>query len=153
MFSRNALPNYDTDTASYTTGLVTTEPSLAQQQYKDETDINHIAKQYGLTGRIPTPTYLPTFGDFTEVNDFQSALHAIQRAEASFLAMPAHVRERFSNDSQKFLEFTSDERNSDELKALGLFRDAPSPPISQPGPINPTPLSPQDLTAKQSPGA
>jgi len=144
-FTRNAL-NYDTDTASKLTGLVTTLPSLAQQQYKDETDINNIAKQFGLTGKLPTPVYLPTFGDFSEVSDFQTALHAIQRAEASFLAMPAHVRERFGHNSQRFLEFTSDSRNAEELRSLGLFRDAPSPPPSTPGPVNPTPLSPPDQT-------
>lgn len=145
-FTRNPY-NYDTDQASYMTGLVTTLPSLAQQQYKDETDINTIAKQFGLTGKLPTPVYLPTFGDFSEVNDFQSALHAIQRAEASFLAMPAAVRERFGNSSQRFLEFTSDSRNADELRALGLFRDAPTPPTPGPGPVNPTPLSPPDTPA------
>lgn len=146
VFTRNAL-NYDTDAASKFTGLVTTEPSLAQQQYKDETDINNIAKQFGLTGKLPGPVYLPTFGDFSEVTDFQTALHAIQRAEASFLAMPAHVRERFNNSSQKFLEFTSDSRNAEEVKTLGLFRDAPSPPVPTPGPVNPTPLSPADTTS------
>lgn len=142
-FSRNAL-NYDTDSASAFTGLVTTEPSLAQQQYKDESDINNIARQFGLTGKMPQAVYLPTFGDFSEITDFQTALHAIQRAEASFLAMPAQVRERFNNDSQKFLEFTSDSRNAAEIKALGLFRDAPTPPVPQPGPVNPTPLAPAD---------
>lgn len=141
MFARNGY-NYDSDLASKSTGLVTTLPSLAQQQYKDETDINTIARQFGLTGVLPNPVYLPTFGDFSEITDFQSALHAIQRAEASFLAMPSHVRERFSNDSQKFLEFTSDSRNAEELRALGLFRDAPSPPVPQPAPVNPTPLTP-----------
>lgn len=145
-FARNPY-NYDGDSASVMTGLVTTEPSLAQQQYKDETDINNIAKQFGLTGKLPTPVYLPTFGDFSEVTDFQTALHAIQRAEASFLAMPSHVRERFQNSSQKFLEFTSDSRNADELRSLGLFRDAPSPPTPVPGVVNPTPLSPQDTTS------
>lgn len=134
--------NYDQDHASETTGLVTTLPSLAQQQFKDEVDINTIARNFGLTGKLPTPTYLPTFDDFTEVEDFQSALHAIQRAEASFHAMPSHVRERFQNNSQKFLEFTSDSRNAAELKALGLFRDAPVPPTPQPSPVNPSPITP-----------
>lgn len=139
-FSRNPF-NYDVDQASASTALVMTQPSLAQQQYKDECDINTIAKQFGLTGKVPPAVYLPTFGDFSEITDFQSALHAIQRAEASFLAMPSHVRERFQNDSQRFLEFTSDSRNADEIRKLGLFKDAPSPPVPQPGPVNPTPTS------------
>lgn len=139
--------NYNTDHASQTTGLVTTLPSLAQQQFKDECDINNIAKNFGLTGQLPRPVYLPTFDDFSEVTDFQSALHAIQRAEASFLAMPSHVRERFDNNSQKFLEFTSDHRNAAEIKALGLFRDAPPVPTPQPSPVNPNPISPPPPSA------
>ncbi|QXP08621.1 MAG: internal scaffolding protein [Arizlama microvirus] len=145
VFARNAY-NYDADSASKFTGLITTLPSLAQQQYKDECDINNIAKQFGLTGKLPQPVYLPTFGDFSEITDFQSALHAIQRAEASFMAMPSHIRERFNNDSQKFLEFTSDSRNAAEVRSLGLFKDAPTPPPSSPGPVNPTPLSPPETT-------
>lgn len=146
VFTRNAL-NYDTDAASKFTSLRTTEPSLAQQQFKDETDINTIARNFGLTGKLPMPVYLPTFDDFTGVNDFQSALHAIQMADASFQAMPASVRERFQNDSQKFLEFTSDSRNAEEIKKLGLFKDAPVPPKPQPSPVNATPLSPSDSIA------
>lgn len=136
MFARNPY-NYDTDVASASTGLVTTEPSLAQQQWKDECDINTIAKQFGLTGKMPQAVYLPTFGDFTEVSDFQTALHTIQMAEASFLAMPAHVRERFNNDPQRFLEFTSDARNAAEIAALGLTKTAP--PVVPPAPSMPNP--------------
>lgn len=140
-FARNPY-NYDTDLASETTGQLNEEPSVTQQQFKEECDINTIAKNFGLTGTLPTPVYLPTYGDFTEVEDFQSALHAIQRAEASFMAMPSNVRERFNNNPQKFLDFTSDSRNADELRSLGLFRDAPSPPVPQPSVPNPTPVTP-----------
>lgn len=138
MFARNPY-NYDTDEASQSTGLAMTLPSLTQQQFKDECDINNIAKQFGLTGELPRPVYLPTFGDFSDVSDFQSALHAIQRADASFAAMPAHVRERFNNDPQRFLQFTSDDRNAEEIRALGLFKDAPIPAPAAPQPVNPTP--------------
>lgn len=141
MISRNAF-NYDTDAASKATAQLNTLPSLTQQQFKDECDINTIVRQFGITGHLPLAVYLPTFGDFDQVEDFQSALHAIQRAEASFAAMPANVRERFMNNPQKFLEFTSDSRNADEARALGLFRDAPSPPPTTPSPVNPTPLIP-----------
>lgn len=141
MFARNPY-NYDTDAASAATGLVTTEDNLTQQQHKEECDINTIVRNFGLTGQLPTAVYLPTFDDFTEVQDFQSALHTIQRAEASFMAMPSNVRERFQNNAQKFLEFTSDSRNADELRALGLFKDAPTPPKPQPPIPTPTPVAP-----------
>lgn len=141
MHIRNPF-NYDADAVSKSTGLVMTMPSLAQQQFKDEVDINTIAKQFGLTGQLPAPVYQPMFGDFTEVTDFQSALHQIQVAEASFAALPAAVRERFRNDAQKFVEFCSDERNREEWKALGLSREVPPPAPALPDPVNVTPSAP-----------
>jgi len=140
-FARNPY-NYDADYASETTGQLNEEPSVTQQQFKEECDINTIARNFGVTGHIPLPVYMPTYGDFTDVGDFQSALHAIQRAEASFMAMPSEVRARFENSPQKFLDFTSDVRNADEARALGLFRDAAPAPIPQPSSTLPTPVTP-----------
>lgn len=136
MFVRNPF-NYDVDAASDETALHMTMPSLAQQQFKDEVDINNIARSFGLTGRLPSPVFMPTFEDFLDVEDFQSALHAIQRADASFHAMPAKVRERFMNDPTKFVEFCSDPRNREEAAGLGLLRDAPVPTPPAPDPVNP----------------
>lgn len=136
MFVRNPF-NYDADAASLETSLLMTQPSLAQQQFKDEVDVNNIARQFGLTGRLPTPVYMPTFEDFLDVEDFQGALHAIQRADASFHAMPAKVRERFQNDPTRFVEFCSDARNREEAAQLGLMRDAPPVVPPSPDPVNP----------------
>lgn len=136
MYSRTPN-NYDPDEVSLASGLVMTQPSLAQQQFKDETDINTIARKFGLTGNLPTPVRLPTFGDFTDVSDFQSALHAIQSAQASFDAMPSAVRERFRNDPQAFVAFCSDSRNADELRSLGLANNVPPVVPKPPDPVNP----------------
>lgn len=134
--------NYDTDEVSLSTGWTTTQPSLTQQQFKDECDINTIAKNFGLTGQLPPPVYAPTYGDFTEVEDFQGALHAIQRASASFMELPANVRERFNNDPARFVDFCSDARNAPEMATLGLSRSAAPPAPKPPDPVNPTPSSP-----------
>ncbi|WNK14372.1 MAG: internal scaffolding protein [Microvirus sp.] len=139
--SRNPY-NYDTDYASQATSLLTTEASLTQQQFKDEADINTIAERFGLTGKMPEAVYQPTFGDFTGVTDFQTALHAIQVADASFLAMPSAIRERFQNDSQAFVAFCSDERNAEEFKTLGLTKQAPPVPPTLPSLPTPTPIQP-----------
>lgn len=134
--------NYDVDGASLATAWSTSQPSMTQQQFKDECDINTIVKQFGLTGKLPSAVYAPTFGDFTEIEDFQSALHALQRASDSFMELPANVRERFNNDPARLVEFCSDERNREEMKALGLSRSAPPVPPKVPDPVNPTPASP-----------
>ena len=42
--------NYDVDKVSDETGLSCPEVTLAQQNFKDETDINYIVRQFGITG-------------------------------------------------------------------------------------------------------
>lgn len=118
---------YDVDTASLASGLFCPEPTRTQQQFKDETDINTIAKNFGMTGRLPECVRMPTFADFEDVVDYQTALNAGRRASQSFMQMPATVRERFQNDPQQFLEFCSSDANRVEAISLGLI---PSPPIS-----------------------
>lgn len=119
--------NYDTDSVSRETGLSCPEPTRAQQQFKDEVDINTIAKQFGMTGRLPECVRMPTFEDFSDVVDYQTALNASRRAAQAFMEMPANVRERFQNDPQRFLEFCSNDANRAEAISLGLI---PSPPVS-----------------------
>ena len=45
--------NYDLDAASNESGLACEEPSLAQQHYKDECDINTILQKFNITGLLP----------------------------------------------------------------------------------------------------
>lgn len=112
--------NYDMNAISIETGLSGFEKSLTQQHQKDEADINMIVKRFGLTGQLPSNIRMPSYGDFTDVIDYQSAMNAVKAAEESFMAMPAYVRNRFNNDPAKFVEFCSDEKNKDEAIKLGL---------------------------------
>lgn len=94
--------------------------SMTVQSQKEEADINTIVKNFGVTGQLPTNVRVPTYGDFTGVDDYRTALEAIREAEASFMAMPADIRAKFENDPQQFLEFCEDERNLPEMRKLGL---------------------------------
>lgn len=120
-----SLGNYDVDKVSVETGLVCDDPSLAQQQFKDECDINTILERFNVTGQLPVSPLQPQFGDFSGVTDYQSALNAVLEAEESFAALPARVRERFANDPAAFVDFCLDAANRDEMKALGLIEGAP----------------------------
>lgn len=112
--------NYDVDELSSATGLVC-GPSLTHQEFKDECDINTIVRDFGLTGHVPTAARAPVYADFTGIDDYQSALHSISAAQASFLSLPAAVRERFANDPGAFVDWCSDDRNYDEAVKLGLI--------------------------------
>lgn len=120
MFQRIRYPYDDEDELSEATGLLCVTPSMAQQQFKDECDINTIAQRFGITGELPVNARAPTYGDFTSVDDFQSALNAVRQAEEAFLQLPGLVRERFGQDPARFVDFCSDPRNLDEMRELGL---------------------------------
>lgn len=112
--------NYDMNEASDESGLACTDLSLAKQSFAEEVDINTIVRRFGLSGELPSDVRMPTFGDFSDVVDFHSAMNAVARARESFDAMPADVRFRFDNDPQKFVSFCSDDKNREEVEKLGL---------------------------------
>lgn len=113
---------------SVATGLGDFGPSLTVQSDGEEADINNIVRKFGLTGQMPQGLRVPTYEDFTEVGDYRSAQQALVSARESFMQLPAHVRARFENDPQAFLEFCTEERdgklvNIDEMRKLGLAVD------------------------------
>lgn len=112
--------NYDTNEVSLNTGLVCTEPTRTQQQFKDEVDINTIVKRFGLTGQLPTSLRPPMAGDFTGINDYQSAMNALIEADSTFMQLPADVRKRFDNDPSLFVDFALNPENLDEMRSMGL---------------------------------
>lgn len=96
------------------------DPSLAIQSQKDEADINKLVRDFGVTGRMPASTRLPTYGDFEGVDDYQSAVHAVREADAAFLAVPSSIRREFNNDPQAFIDFCSQPENLPKLQEWGL---------------------------------
>ena len=136
-FIRSAF-NYDTKAASDESAITCADPSLAQQQFRDDADINTIVARFGLTGQLPDNGRYPAYGSFDGVFDYHTAQNAILAAQAAFMALPAAVRTRFSNDPQNLLEFASDPANLPELRSLGLAHPIPS----EPAPAVPAPADP-----------
>jgi len=130
-FVRSAY-NYDTNAASDEAGLSCPEPTLAQQQFAEESDINYIAERYGLTGEMPQVLELPRYGNFEGIFDFQSAQNAVVLAKQQFMTLPAKVRSRFDNDPQKLLAFMEDPENRQEAEFMGLI-SRPETPTATPG--------------------
>lgn len=132
VFVRSSF-NYDRDEASDETGIAcTAEESRTQQSFRDECDINVLVQRFGLSGELPTGVRMPTYGDYTEVSDFKSAMDAIAHANEAFDAMPANVRARFNNDPAAFVDFCSDVANRDEAVKLGLVLPQAAALASQP---------------------
>lgn len=107
-------------------GWKSSVPSLTQQQFKDEADINYIISMYNSTGVMPSfhgdgQPAQPIFADFAELPDnAQEVYNRILLAKADFDNLPLDVRKRFNYDAGAFLEFVENPNNVDELVAMGL---------------------------------
>ena len=98
------------------------EPSMTQQHFAEECDVNSIMARYQKTGiLVENPgTLRPFFDDFTNVSDFQTAQNAVIDVHESFMQLPSRIRARFDNDPGALLEFLGNEVNRNEAVSLGL---------------------------------
>lgn len=119
--------NYDRDAASEASALVCTDETKAQQQFKEECDINTIVRNFGLTGEMPQNPRVPLSADFIDTMDYQSSLNRLLEAEAGFMAFPAELRARFQNDPGKFIAFVEDKANEAEARKWGLLKPVVEP--------------------------
>lgn len=101
---------------------VFTMPTMTQQHFKDECDINVIVDRYKVTGVLgdPLDTRTPVYGDFSSMPEFIDAQNIIARASEQFASLPSDVRKRFDNNPALMLEFLQDENNREEAVKLGL---------------------------------
>lgn len=95
-----------------------------KQAPANEVDINKIMDKYLKTGQLPEPR-TPTFGDATEIPDYETAMNIVNAGREAFEALPAKIRERFGNDPRLFVDFVQDENNYDEAVKLGLVAEKP----------------------------
>lgn len=131
-------------------GWQSTVPSMTQQQFRDEADINYIISMYDSTGVMPTyhgdgQPAQPMFGDFAELPDnAQDVYNQMLAAKADFDSLPLDVRKRFDYDPAAFLAFADDPNNADELVAMGLATKTAiqEPTINTNNPDNNTPEPP-----------
>lgn len=112
------------------------EPSMTQQQFAAECDINNILKKYEKTGLLPDMIKTdPQYGDFSDVPSYQEALTLIQKAELQFSNLDAHIRRKFDNDPSNFLDFATNPDNLKEMVKLGLateIKPMPDPVVIPP---------------------
>ncbi|QCS36714.1 minor capsid protein [Capybara microvirus Cap3_SP_649] len=133
--------NYDTLAASDESGIACEEASLAQQQFKDECDINNILRQFNITGELPNAPLSPKYGDFTGISDYKTALDRVIAADEEFMNLPATLRARFDNDAANLIAFLDNEENRAEAEKLGLTE--PKQVITAPAVEESTPTPPE----------
>jgi len=124
VFIRNPY-NYDMALASQESGLECKDPSLAQQHMRDECDINVLVERFGVTGNMPAAPLEASYGDFSGVSDYHTALNQIRAADEAFMGLPAKLRAKFDHDPNALLQFLQNEQNRDEAIQLGLIDGQP----------------------------
>lgn len=106
------------------TQVSTVGPTLTQEHYADDVNLNTIVKRFGIgDGAIPPAAMDPRyFGDFSDVPDFRQALDAVREATTRFNALPVELRNRFGNDPATLWQFVNDPNNLEESIKLGLLK-------------------------------
>lgn len=111
------------------TPIVFDEPTLTQQHFKDDCDINNIVRRFIDTGSWSDElaTRRPMFGDFTQSHDYYEAQNIIAESKTLFEELPSALRKRFNNEPAEMLAFLENENNRQEAVALGLVNPDPVP--------------------------
>jgi len=108
------------------------EPSLAQQNFKEECDINNIVKKFERTGLLEHANrYDGQYGDFTSSSDYQTSLNQLLDAQEAFDNLPARIRSQFNNDPAQFLDFVHNPDNHEAMYDMGLAT-RPAAPVELP---------------------
>jgi len=92
----------------------------AQQQFKDDADINSIMKRFQKTGAIDhVAKHQPQYGVSTP-QSLHEAMNIVTKAESMFADLPSSLRRRFNGSAAEMLEFVQNPENEEEAKKLGL---------------------------------
>lgn len=100
------------------------EPSMTQQQFKDECDINTIMDRYLKTGVLSDPLEkrgTPKYGEYADIGDYMEHMNKVVEANEMFESLPATIRKRFNNNPADLIEFVMDSNNRAEAEFLGLI--------------------------------
>lgn len=134
------------------------EMSPVQQHFRDQSDINYIVDYWTRTGNFNSVNPSPArYVDCTVVQDYQSALDTLCKADEILDSMTPQQRAKFHNDPVAFIEYFSDPSKADELRSLdpASFRNqdgerAPLSGASQTGDLETLPNSETVLSGQVS---
>lgn len=119
---------------SKSVSTINLEPSLTDQQWKDDSDPNHIIEKYKRTGQL---TYVNKiqgkFADVTSIQDLHSGILSVQKAKDDFLHLSSDIRSRFNNSVIELVQFLNNPANEAEAIELGLIaKKKPIVPVGGP---------------------
>lgn len=97
------------------------EPSMTQQHFQDECDINNILAKFVKNGFLETvgPGY---YDDVSDSYEYRQSIEILREAEARFADLPATVRKHFNNDPGAFMDFVHNPSNREKAIELGMIK-------------------------------
>lgn len=107
------------------------QPSMTQQAFAEDCDVNIILDRYMKTGELPKPRQ-GVYADVSEVPDLTEALQIVQQAQNAFDSLPSKVRYEFQNDPAQLLNFISDPKNKEKAIELGLIEAKQQEAVTKP---------------------
>ncbi|WP_167519421.1 hypothetical protein [Intestinirhabdus alba] len=128
-------------------GITFTEPTLTQQHFAQETDINQIVRRAINTGDVSvfTPADRSEFYDCTVYEDYQSSLHFLKEIEDDFSSLPSDIRRQFNDRADNYVRFMTDPANVGKAVELGLLQggEKSKPQASASDPSDPAGAPPE----------
>lgn len=119
------------------------DPSLTQQHFTKDADINEIARRFGLND-IPSAPILDAsyYRDTTADPSLMDILEARRAVQDHFMGLPAKLRRRFHNSPSELWNFVTDPENAEEAIRLGLLTDTPTSASATAGTADSSPTAP-----------
>lgn len=92
----------------------------AQQQFKEDCDINHIMARFEKTGVIAhAAKHQPDYG-IANSQTLHEAVNLVARAESMFMDLSPEIRNKFNGKPTELLDFVQNPDNEQACKDLGL---------------------------------
>lgn len=117
-------------------GEINASPTMTQQHYKDECDLNQILARHKGAGELsaiqmrqllaqsaavtPTSPRLPQFADYSNLPDFSEIKRSFIKASRAFAEVPVNVRMQFGNNPEIFYNVLTDPKQHQRLRDAGL---------------------------------
>lgn len=127
--------------------------SRVKPSFRDGANINSIMKKYRRSGTVPNVNLkTPFYGDFTNVDDYLTAVTKVRQAKEGFAALPSEVRNLVDNDPAKFLAWVTNKENKAAIVNFKLASQEQAdiiwpPSESESSPEASTPSSTPEATA------
>lgn len=96
------------------------KPSLTDESYKQECDIDFIISNFVQRG-IEPPEHQVDYGKQYTSEDFIKSMEMVAEVKSAYECLPAIEKERFNNSVTNYLDFISDPKNLKESYEKGYI--------------------------------